>query len=540
MTLSAADYHWDSLMRLMPGVLHQRFRDAGTRDARIRVARDADRFEYQARGSAHNYGLYWCDGTPSDEIENLSTKQREHFAKFWGIHIKAIMFRKFPEQVIYNKLSLMSRSLDEMENKASFLNVIINLVQNHCHFPQYCMKVINKETGETVYRFNMPRDPASTPFLEVPKGRTFWKFMPESNNGMLNPYNRLVTLSWLANTDIQPFTGARAVIECVGKYAAKVKKASVSYQELVSKILPFVNKNSPFQSFVSKVMNKLVGERDWSSQQVITGNVNLRPPEQHAQVFFMADDGNETVPGTGAQAKKGQSLVPKYQSRSEDLESIRYIDFCRQYTHDNNHRLRPKAKERVLNICPRYNKETDAEDFARAKLMLHYPWREVKDLLYDDIDEEVKNAFAKVYSNCFLFHNHQKDGLDDDEETFNFDDASQDPENAHMEAQDIEASFAELAAHLPDASGTNVDEPNQLGRRDIDDVDWNPRIAYEDIVNNPDFWKDAKQLHNDDYELDVDGNYESCEDKQKQAYDIVVNHFTKDLDNNADPSCTTP
>jgi ATP-dependent DNA helicase PIF1 len=115
-TCSAADYHWDSLMRLMPGDVYQRFRDADTRDRRVRVARDAvkdnplivdfyfyrrfqlfkrhilkpkfnvvdswDRFEYQARGSAHNHGLYWCDGVPPNEIENLSEEQRDHFAKF--------------------------------------------------------------------------------------------------------------------------------------------------------------------------------------------------------------------------------------------------------------------------------------------------------------------------------------------------------------------------------------------------------------------------------------------------------------------------
>jgi hypothetical protein len=37
-TLSAADYHWDSLLRLMPGDTYQRFRDADTREAQIRVS----------------------------------------------------------------------------------------------------------------------------------------------------------------------------------------------------------------------------------------------------------------------------------------------------------------------------------------------------------------------------------------------------------------------------------------------------------------------------------------------------------------------
>jgi hypothetical protein len=337
-TLSAADYHWDSLMRLMPGGIYERFRLADSRDARVRVARDAvkdnplivdfyfyrrfqlfkryvlkpkfnvvdswDRFEYQARGSAHSHGLYWCEGVPANEIEKLSQEQRDHFANFWGIHIKAIMFNKYPEQVIYNELSPMSRTLHEMENTGSFLNVIINLVQNHRHSPDYCLTIVSKETGETLCRFNMPREDTPSPYIVIPKGKAFWKFMPCSNDGMLNPYNRLVTLSWLANTDVQPCTGAKAVIEYVGKYAAKPEKQSSSYKELAAKVLPFVNANRPFESFVSKVMNTLVGDRDWSAQEVCyllldlplkhntrrVINVNLRRPEEHAQLFFAADE----------------------------------------------------------------------------------------------------------------------------------------------------------------------------------------------------------------------------------------------------------
>jgi hypothetical protein len=111
---------------------------------------------------------------------------------------------------------------------------------------------------------------------------------------MLNPYNRWITLSWLANTNIQPCTGAKAVIEYVGKYAVKPEKGSSSYKEL----------------------------------------------------------------------------------------------------------------------------------------------------------EEIKTTFGEVYSNCSVFHNH--------EETFDLADASRNNNNAHVQAQDIKASFAKLAARLPDASSVEA------------------------------------------------------------------------------------
>jgi ATP-dependent DNA helicase PIF1 len=93
----------------MPGDIYANFRKAATRDARIRVARDAvrdnplivdyhfcrrfqlfkrdvlfpkfnlvdslDRFEWQARGSAHNHGLYWCEGAPGNEVEKTITDE---------------------------------------------------------------------------------------------------------------------------------------------------------------------------------------------------------------------------------------------------------------------------------------------------------------------------------------------------------------------------------------------------------------------------------------------------------------------------------
>jgi len=92
----------------------------------------------------------------------------------------------------------------------------------------------------------MPRADTTTLYVTILAGKPFYKFMPVSNNGMLNLYNRLITISWLANTDVQPCTGARAVIEYVGKYAAKAEKGSSSYKELAAIVLPFVNEVKPF------------------------------------------------------------------------------------------------------------------------------------------------------------------------------------------------------------------------------------------------------------------------------------------------------
>jgi ATP-dependent DNA helicase PIF1 len=72
----------------------------------------------------------------------------------------------------------------------------------------------------------------------------------------------------MANTDIQPPTDLRTVLSYIGKYVSKPEKSSASYAELQAQILPCINDRAPLLSFVSKMLNKLIGERDWSAQEV--------------------------------------------------------------------------------------------------------------------------------------------------------------------------------------------------------------------------------------------------------------------------------
>ena len=75
-------------------------------------------------------------------------------------------------------------------------------------------------------------------------------------------------MGWMANTDIQPPTTLHGVLSYVGKYVSKPEKSSASYIELQAQILPCINDQAPFLSFVSKMLNKLIGERDWLAQEV--------------------------------------------------------------------------------------------------------------------------------------------------------------------------------------------------------------------------------------------------------------------------------
>jgi len=58
------------------------------------------------------------------------------------------------------------------------------------------------------------------------------------------------------------------VLNYIAKYVSKEEKKSVLYKQISRQIIPYINCRTLLLSFVSKMLNKLVGERDWSSQEV--------------------------------------------------------------------------------------------------------------------------------------------------------------------------------------------------------------------------------------------------------------------------------
>ena len=103
-------------------------------------------------------------------------------------------------------------------------------------------------------------------------------FSPIRNDERINPFNRTITMAWKANTDFTPCTGSQAVLNYLAKYCTKEEKKSMTYLDLVKQLLQHLNSEKPLISLVAKTMNKLIGERDWSSQEVfhILFNVPLQ------------------------------------------------------------------------------------------------------------------------------------------------------------------------------------------------------------------------------------------------------------------------
>ncbi|KAM4062421.1 PIF1-like helicase [Hirsutella rhossiliensis] len=87
------------------------------------------------------------------------------------------------------------------------------------------------------------------------------------NDGQINHYNRLLTVAWLANTDVSPCTSLQQVIDYAAKYCSKSEKKSESFAQIGKALMPRVKDHNPLISFTSKLLNQLVAERDYSKQE---------------------------------------------------------------------------------------------------------------------------------------------------------------------------------------------------------------------------------------------------------------------------------
>jgi ATP-dependent DNA helicase PIF1 len=317
----------------------------------------------------------------------------------------------------------MSYAPNELINNFDFLARLLKLVQHHVCDEVYCQR-LDKQTNVKECWFLFPQRSLDAPELWTPPGRTFERFRAKRNDEFLNQYNQTLLMGWLANIDISPCTSRNGVIEYVIKYASKAEKQSEGYRHMVNRILRVVNPDRPFQSLVTKMMNQLIGERDWSAQEVChyllnlplvnssrdVVSVDMRPESQHADMYFV--DENSEDP------RKGKSILQKYKERPLVHEGVTFLQFLQSFNHRAPFSLRPRAKPRIVNYFPRY-KPDDVNNYRRCKLMMHRPFRQVKDLLVVEGEEYGNDDWFGAWEAWIEFNPEvgtTSDGLDDEED----------------------------------------------------------------------------------------------------------------------------
>ena len=361
----------------------------------------------------------------------------------------------------------------------------------------------------------------------------FYKFLAKRNDEMLNHYNPLITMSWLANTDITCCTGSKAVLNYLGKYVTKPEKKTASYQELVCEILPTVNSRHPLGSVIRKLLNKLVGERDWSAQEInhilldlpmvettrVIIPVDLRPEGEQSDRFTYNDTTDEL--------KRGKSLLEKYVQRPHEFEAITYLDFLLHFEHQKTPTFRRrKARPRVLRYFPKYKPEKDFEQFARVKMILHHPFRTTASLL--ERDGITFETYTEAYNaTCRHVHTHENDFLGGPE----VEQVEDEFEDIEQQVEDEPLQWQDLAMQLPGHDNTRVEDPDDLGERTEDwAFNWGHHAGSCDDVRTT-YWKDMS--NEDPADLGVATQPPEAVDtlspEQRLFYDTVMSHYENSL-----------
>lgn len=220
--------------------------------------------------------------------------------------------------------------------------------------------------------------------LRKPHGISYYRLYTIRNDADINNYSPLVSMAWSANADVNPCTGLKAMVEYISKYVTKGEEKTMGYRDMMTKLLPSVNASMPLLSAVRKMMNQLIGERDWSAQEVCHLLLNMPLQQGSCSVITVdvrpEDSQNQAYRFTGHEdddAQKGKSWLQKYKERPDDLSQTTYFDFLlRWYIYADEYKER--QQNRVINYFPEYEDQT-SDEFARVKLMLHHPFRENDD-----------------------------------------------------------------------------------------------------------------------------------------------------------------
>lgn len=583
LTFSAADLHWESLARVMPGYEEWKTADDnGKRKIAMKNLKDNPqiaawhfyrrfkiffeeyltpkfgivawwfRFEWQGRGSTHCHGLYWLGGagaggppTPPNEgfVEQL---QKDEFLNFWGLHVQAWNpepGRQLPPQEDNPLKAVMGEDVT-----FSLLSRIANRVQKHNCTEAYCLRKFKGMDGrmsdKKVCRFYYERLCHETAVLTKKLSADGVKDPPwevydgARNDGRINNYARGVLLGWMANIDSAPCTSLRAVINYIAKYCSKAETQTQPYKDMMRELIPKVSHAKPMVSLVAKTMNKLLAERDWPAMEVAHHLFDL-PLVESSHVFVRVDCRHpdrlqQQAMVEGEELREYQLKYGKYCTRPDNLEDATFFDFLTRIEHggkkDRWHYLTANAKPRIPVYFPRYKSERDSdqyEDFARMKLTLNHPHRSVDELYV--VEDAPFATYAEAYAACKEVH----EGMHDDD--FYGETAPEAEEEGFEEEPQAEqealndADWQVLAGQLPNRD-PDTEDIELLGNREIDRAyDWSPHVGkYPELWGQSrTYWKDRRAENplpeEEPLELSL-GAVDKLNAQQRLMHDTIVGH----------------
>lgn len=493
-TLSAADYHWPDLFRLLrpnvnPASLTLSERTHLMHDNPFTVAwffekrtnifvsevisrlfsvRDYwFRFEWQHRGSPHIHGVLWlADAPDTSDIDSLNDAERSAIVQYFDGLISATIGSLESIPPFENPCRSRYSDLTD-EQRLRDVDRILSAVQRHSRCGQYCQRRRRGSRNfECRYKFPMECEDESS----LRKVDGDWKFIPKRNDALLQRHNKFISQAWRGNTDFSAIVSRDAVLKYIAKYASKGEQSSPAFAQTLQQILQRNEADAPAARVVRQLLISSVAERNYSAQEVM--HLIAGWPLYHCSraftVLSLKDDWRRF-------GERGVNrLIEQYANRpvmvdGRNFDGLSLYEFVKDFQVVRG-TTRLRSQETIVMVTPFTRLTGDPgndEEHYLLQCKLHIPWR---------------NDFASIrqrnqtWRDVFDRWSEDQNPPDHDDENFprELPEAINDYHQNHDEHADIVRNAGEALARLQ--PGFNQVDP--LGRRVIDEA-----FRWTDLTN---------------------------------------------------------
>jgi hypothetical protein len=290
---------------------------------------------------------------------------------------------------------------------------------------------------------------------------------------------------------------------------------------------------------VSRLLNKLIGERDWSAQEVSHILLGLPAQDSSRQVVTLdcrpEEVQNDTITVEDETVTAKRSPLRRYQDRLTDqanqaLANVTLFDWLRTWNWIT-WTVRPRAPLRVINYFPRYSSGPSSQEhdnYCRVRLMLHHPFERFTDLRsFDGCDY---GSYTDAFYACRRLHSHPDDFYTD--VVANDQDTESEDESVRNGGDDEPlADFEAFARRRPYNDDLTCSFTDDLGSRDLDRAyDWTSHVGRD--ITTVEAWDQFKLLNHIEQAVTVNSDPSPLNTEQRKLYDIVTAQYIQELANN--------
>ncbi|KAL7297052.1 hypothetical protein TKK_0009478 [Trichogramma kaykai] len=386
-TLSAADYHWPDLFRLLAPSTD--YSDLQSEQKRNLI------FEWQNRGSPHVHGLLYLQDEPEFIVNDLSEDHIHKIQEYFDTLCLAINPKSanptcsnHPSQQRFSDISAA-----EYEND---LGELINAFQRHTKCGTHCYR---RGNANTHCRFKFPKDVQESSSIDDKHG--YYEFFPRRNDPYVQRFNNVVTQIWRANTDFTPILDINAVVKYIVKYTTKSETASFSYMNVINSLCKHSDDVTSAKSCVMKLLISSVSERDYSAQEVthlLMGWSLMKSTRNFVSLILYEENWKKYELNEEDVNRNSNSIIDKYIDRPliyNDLSLFRFAQTINVY----GNRYVKSRKENVVLVWSKLklSDDLDSDLYYKQQCTLHIPFRQSVDELSKLCDNNNEHPWYSLF-----------------------------------------------------------------------------------------------------------------------------------------------